>query len=101
MTFTLDDTKKRYRATLAAMESATLSRIGDSWEAAPLALIFDDRERGIFSVRDTLTSMLTEDRRKVDHGTLKDLFESVALDQTAGATARNIHLTYIASTSIG
>jgi hypothetical protein len=101
MKFTLDETKKRYRATLAAMESSTFNRVADSWEAAPLNLFFDDRERGILSVRDTLISMLMETGRKVDHETIKDLFESVTLDQTAGTTARNIHLTYTASVSVG
>jgi len=98
--FTLEITKQRYRATLDAMEPAKLARAGDAWERAAIGLFFAERERAILSVRDTLAGLLLADQRVLDNQIRNDLFDSIALEQFAGDVARQIHLTYSASTPL-
>src|SRR5215831_649518 len=95
--FTLDATKKRYRATISAMEPDRMRRAGDGWERAGLGLFFRDLERAVASTRDTLEGMLLEDRRTLPQRAKEEMFDAVALDQTAGDAALLIHLTYSAS----
>lgn len=101
MMFTLNDTKQRYRNTLAAMESEKSMRVGASWEGVKLGFFFSDRERGVLSVRDTLVPLLTADRRTLNGDILKDLCDALTLEQACGETARQIHRAYIASAPIG